>query len=335
MLFRSETVYATFMRDLPVFAKPQNASFSLVTSLFDKFKHPTVHRPRQIELYTPPLLIVPESSGKSPISPKSWIVRKPIVFSKSYYGFSAAGGKQADSAVALLHLITHTELFRYHVLMTSSRMAAERRTFLKETIENFPFPKIDALTEPQRERILNLSNQLEVSPNKPWHVINEFIFDLYGLNGYDRQIVKDTLAVAQPFKESRDRANTSPNRDERKEFYAELKRLLTPSFSITNEIVSIDEVEIITRDISSSWHFFVVSSSSSISRQIQTVQKRLISQVAEEANKTGCSRVIVHGDRNLFIGILSQYRYWTLSRARICALDIQRHHLDTFPIGRT
>ena len=132
---------ATFMRDVPVFAKPQNASFSLVTSLFDKFKHPTVHIPRQLELYTPPLLSVPESSGKSPISPKSWIVRKPIVFSKSYYGFSAAGGKQADSAVALLHLITHTELFRYHVLMTSSRMAAERRTFLKETIENFPFPK--------------------------------------------------------------------------------------------------------------------------------------------------------------------------------------------------
>lgn len=326
---------ATFMDGLPVFAKPPNASFSLTVFLLGKFKHSTAHMPRKIDLYTPPLLIVPESPGKSSFSPKSWIVREPIVFRSSYYGFSASGSKEADLAIALLHLITHTELFRYHVLMTSSKLGAERRTFLKNDIEDFPFPKIDELPETQRERILNLSNQLEALPNKPWDAINAFIFDLYGLDEYDRQIVKDTLAIAQPYKESRDRANTSPNRDERRGFYAELKRLLTPSFSITNEIVSVDEVEIITRDVNSSWHFFIVSSSSSLSHPIQTAQKKLIPQVAEEANKTGCSRVIVHGDGNLFIGILSQYRYWTLSRARICALDIQRHHLDAFPIRRT
>jgi hypothetical protein len=219
--------------------------------------------------------------------------------------------------------------------MTSSKLGAERRAFLKNNIENFPFPIVNDLPEIQREQILNLSNQLETLSDKPWQAINDFIFDLYGLDEYDRQIVKDTLAVAQPFKESRDRANASPNKNERREFYTELKRLLTPSFSITNEIVSIDEVEIRTQDISPSWHFFVVSSSSSPSRQIQAAQKKLISQIAEEANKTGCSRVIVHGDGNLFIGTLSQYRYWTLSRARICALEIQRHHLDIFPIGRT
>jgi hypothetical protein len=145
--------------------------------------------------------------------------------------------------------------------------------------------------------------------------------------------VKDTLAVAQPYKESRDKANEPPNRDERREFYSELKRLLTPSFSITNEEVSIDEIEIKAQDINSCWHFFAVSSS--LSSQIQIAQKKLISKIAEEANKTGCSRVIVHGEGILFIGILNQYRYWTLSRARICALDIQRHHLDIFPIGRT
>jgi hypothetical protein len=324
---------ATFMQGLPVFIKPPEGSFSLSLSILDRFNLPTAHMPRRIDLYTPPLLIVPESPGKSSISPKSWIIRKPIVFSKSYYGFSAFGSKEADSTVALLYLITHAELFRYHVLMTSSRMAAERRTFLKETIDNFPFPIIDALTESQRERILKLSNQLESSPKKPWDAINAFIFDLYGLDEYDRQIVKDTLAVAQPYKESRDKANEPPNRDERREFYSELKRLLTPSFSITNEEVSIDEIEIKAQDINSCWHFFAVSSS--LSSQIQIAQKKLISKIAEEANKTGCSRVIVHGEGILFIGILNQYRYWTLSRARICALDIQRHHLDIFPIGRT
>ena len=331
---------ATFMLDVPVFIKPSDGMFSMDVSLLEKFKRPTAHMPRKIDLYTPPLLIVPESPGKSSFSPKSWIARESIVFRSSYYGFSASGSNEADLAIALLHLITHSELFRYHVLMTSSKLGAERRAFLKNNIENLPFPKINALSKTQRKSILKLSNELETSLDKPWYAINESIFDLYGLDEYDRQVVKDSLEVAQPFKESRDRANAFPCRNERRAFYAELQRFLAPSFSVTNEIVSIEEVdEIKTQEINSSWHFFVVSSSSSsssssLSQPIQTVLKKLISQIAEEANKTGCSKVIVHGDGYLFVGIISQYRYWTLSRARLCAMDIQRHHLDTFPIGR-
>ncbi len=62
---------------------------------------------------------------------------------------------------------------------------------------------------------------------------------------------------------------------------------------------------------------------------------RLISKITKEANKTGCSRAIVHEEGRLLVGILGQYRYWTLSRARLCALDILRHHLDEFPVGKS
>lgn len=325
---------ASFMQSLPVFAKPPNDAFSIDVSRMSKFKNPKVHRPRRIELYSPPLLIVPEAPGSSLFSPKSWIVRESAVFSKSYYGFSASGDSEANLIIALLHLLTHTELFRYHVLMTSSRMGAERRTFLKENIENFPFPKIDTLSNQQQKRALLLSNQLESAYNKPWEEINSFIYNLYGLDEYDRRVVKDTLEVAEPFSESRNRANTSPNTDRRNTFYAELQRMLTPSFAITNETVSVNEVVIPERDIRSSWYFFAVTSSKG-SIEIETEHKRLISRIVEEANKTGCSRVVVHENGSLIVGIIGQYRYWTPSRARLCALDILRHHLDAFPIGRS
>jgi len=181
---------ARFMIGLPNFIPPANGEFSVDVSLMPKFKRSKVHAPRCMELYTPPLIIVPESPGSSMFKPKSWVVRVPIVFSKSYYGFSAHGSEEADWIMALLHLITHSYLFRYYVLMTSSRMGAERRTFLKENIESFPFPTINTLSKRQRQRTVKLSGQLETAFKKPWKEINDFIFDLYGLDEYDRQVVK-------------------------------------------------------------------------------------------------------------------------------------------------
>lgn len=325
---------ASFMRGLPNFIAPEDDAFMIDTSLFPKFMHSTAHMPRCIELYTPPLLVVPESPGSSLVSPKSWILRKQTVFSSSYYGFSAHGNKDSNLVLALLHLLTHSELFRYHVLMTSSKIGAERRSFLKANIESFPFPIIDNLSKQQYQTALDLSKQLETESGKPWKAINNYIFKLYGLDEYDRQVVKDTLEVAAPYKEARDRANNVPSVDDRTAFYAELQRLLAPSFAITNEAISIEEVKIWDQDLFSPWYFFSIYSPAAGVNLTQTTQRKLISQITKEANKSGCSRSIVHGDRYLLIGIVGQYRYWTLSRARLCASDILRHHLDIFPIGR-
>ena len=325
----------SFMRELLDFIPPDSNSFFVDTSVLIKFMHRTVHRSRNPELYAPPLLIVPESPGSSLNSPKSWVVLNPVVFSKSYYGFSANGSRVADCAIALLHLITHSEMFKYYVLMTSSRMGAERRTFLKESIDKFPFPVLDQFSEDQRRRSIELSKQLETASDKPWREINDFIFDLYGLDKYDRQAVMDTLEIAPPYKEARDRANGIPTRKEREAFYAELQRLLAPSFAVTDETVTAYEVVAKRSDILAPWYFFAISASNSPPVLSQATQKRLIAQISQTATETGCSRVIVHEDGALLVGIIGQYRYWTLSRARLCALDILRNHLDVFPLGRS
>jgi len=326
---------AAFMNDLLDFTPPSNDEFSVDMSLLHNFPYSTALRPRNAKLYTPPMLIVPESPGNSRFSPKSWVLKTPVVFNKSYYGFSAHGSKEPDMAIALLHLITHADLFRYHVLMTSSRMGAERRTFLKGNLENFPFPAIDLFPESQRQQAIQLSLQLETAASKPWEEINDFIFDLYGLDKYDRQVIKDTLEVAPPYKKARDRANNAPAKKDRNAFYAELHRMLAPSFSVTDETVAIDGIEFAKQEFQSPWHFFTISSSSTTTCLTQAAVKELISQITEEANKTGCSRVIVHEVGRLLVGIIGQYRYWTLSRARLCALDILRYYLDVFPLGRS
>lgn len=125
--------------------------------------------------------------------------------------------------------------------------------------------------------------------------------------------MKDTLEVAVPFKEARDRANAPPLETERNAFYIELQRLLAPSFNITHETVSIDEIEIARQDILLPWYFFAVSLPATSASLTQSTQKRLISQITKEANKTGCSRIVVHEKGRLLVGIIGQYRYWTLT----------------------
>ena len=326
---------ATFMRDLPNFEVPSSDAFAVDVSLLQRFDRPTLHRPRCIELYSSPVLIVPESPGSSPTSPKSWIVNEPIVFSKSYYGFSAHDSEHPQLVVALLHLITHSELFSYYVLMTSSRMGAERRTFLKENLESFRFPIIDDLSVRRKQQVINLSRQLEAEGMKGLAEIDDFVFDLYGFDEYDRQVVKDTLGVSAPFQLARERANSGPTKADRKAFYSELQRLLNPSFSVTDETVLIEEVEIRKEDGYLPWHFFAVSATHRSKSITQEAQKGLILRIVEEANRSGCSKVVVQGEGSLLIGITGQYRYWTLSRARLCALDLLRHHLSVFPIERS
>lgn len=326
---------APYMLDEPDFAPPANSAFSIDLASLSKFKFSEAHRPREPELYNPPMLIVPESPGQSPFSPKSWIARNKILFNSSYYGFSAHGNKWGTEGLSFLHLITHSDLFKYHVYMTSSKMAAERRAFLKSDLENFPFPVIDQLPSTQRRQAISLSEQLESADVKPWKEINEFIFDLYGMDKYDRQVIKDTLEVAAPYKTERERANVAPSKVDRDAFYTELQQSLTPYFTVTNEEVAIDELSITKPDRTPSWYFFTITSKTNSSDIATISHNAFISQIVAEANKTGCSRVNVHEEGSLLVGIIGQYRYWTLSRARLCALNIIRHHLDVFPLRGT
>lgn len=291
----------------------------------------TLHMPRRKGLYQSPLLIVPEAPGQPGETAKSWVTENAVAFRKSYYGFSASGSKMEQETVRLLHLLTHSKLLTYHLLMTSSRMGAERRTFLKADLESFPFPDTARLPLPQQARIRELSQRLENAQHKPWSEINEFIFDLYGLNEYDRQVVTDTLEVCSPFSESRQRASCPPTCQERKTFYAHLERLVAPSFDVTGEMVVVEELSASATFQPCPWHFFAVSTERA-SQCGRTQIGALIREATREADRTGASRVIIHGEGVLFAGVLAQYRYWTPSRARLCALDILHNHMDAFPV---
>jgi hypothetical protein len=60
-----------------------------------------------------------------------------------------------------------------------------------------------------------------------------------------------------------------------------------------------------------------------------------IAKVMRVASETSASRVVATvPNGGIVLGLLNQYRFWTLSRARLCALHIAREHLDAaFPLN--
>jgi hypothetical protein len=101
----------------------------------ENHRRKTAHMPRHEWLYQQPLLIIPQSPGERRDSPKSYLsTAKPICFSQSYYGFSAAGHPHGDVLVSLLYLITHSLLFNYFCLIVSSRLAGCGKTNVSQSI---------------------------------------------------------------------------------------------------------------------------------------------------------------------------------------------------------
>ena len=325
------------LKNLTPAAHPEK-SFCLDINKLPFFSLKTLRFPKNENLYKPPLLIVPKSPGANISSPKSFIAREPIAFCTSYYGFSAHGHPRGNILVSFIHLITHSSLFWYYILMVSPSIGAERRTFLKSDLEKFPIPDFNEFSESQYKRVLQLSKQLENDNEKPWDEINTFIWGLYGLDKTDWQIILDTLSVCWPFKDSRDLACRYPLKDEISSFYSCLKEIISPYFKITKEDIEILPIKLKSNKKASScpWIFFsILSNSNNFSLSFEDEEKILIDQALTEADRSGCSRVVVRSKGKLLVGILGQYRYWTLSRARLCALHIIRHHLDVFPIGRS
>jgi hypothetical protein len=60
----------------------------------------------------------------------------------------------------------------------------------------------------------------------------------------------------------------------------------------------------------------------------------LISSLMAEATRSAASRVVMPlPDGGLIIGLINKRRFWTRSRARLCALHIAREHLAAaFPL---
>ena len=325
-------VSAKHLLDLPDFEPPESGfeiDFARLDRWENKHDRKTANRPREAELYQAPLVIIPQAPGETRERPKAYLSENnPVAFSKSYYGYSTANHRDADSLACLLYLIVHSELWQHFYLTHSSRIGASYRTILKEELDTFPFVDVAGLSPVQTQEVRMLAKQLISSATKPWNEIDKFVFDLYGLSSHDIGVVRDTIRFGAPYRSARDPAARPPQQPDRDQFCRYIEDMLQPFLKGAIGKLCVQPVDTSTDTWNPSWRFITLT----LAGLPFEPSSALLSKVMRQANRTAASRVIMvlpqqHG---LLIGLLNQLRFWSLSRARLCGLHIVRQHLGAF-----
>lgn len=288
----------------------------------------TAYWPKAEALYQPPLVIVPQAPGDDHDKPRAYLSNQPLAFSQSFYGYSCANHPASETLAALLYLLPHSQLFAYHCAMTSWRLGFGRQTINKEDIDAIPFPDVTTLPAATTRRLQTLARRLREDATKPWDDINDCLFALYGLDADQREVIRDTLFSAAVYRRAGQEALHRTTRDTRAPFLNALHEHLAPFFTVARQSIEVGELPRQTSDASQPWHFITVT----LTGLPATVNAALLGAAMQEADRTGASRVIIHLPHSggLLIGLLNQRRWWTPTRARLCAQEIAQKHLDAF-----
>lgn len=293
-----------------------------------RFTDATVHKPRTPEIYQPPLVIISQSPGadRSKVRARLALDPIPIAFNESFFGYSSNGHPAAQDIARYLFVVASSDLFVYYQLMTSAKFGVERRVIYEEDVADFPVIPFDTLSETQLVEIRQLSNAVCEDPATPtWTELNQWVFDLYGIDSSDQQVISDTLATRMPYAKAQQFADAAPHDQDVERFANKVASLLAV-------FLGQKQGEIVGRSrlaTSASWRFIDLVGGTF--EGDATKHSAIVELFKTLAHNEGATRVILQqGERRLCVGMLAQQRYWTDSRARLCALDILRHHKDVF-----
>ena len=136
--------------------------------------------------------------------------------------------------------------------------------------------------------------------------------------------MRDTWEVRNPHDELGRRGSAAPSKEETDVFTKHVLKALAPFAKRVGSRLQMSSIQMIA---DSSYCFFMLHRAQS---KFVPTPEILWDSILEVASKTGASRIVRVDDDQLVIGILNQYRYWTISRARLLAADILRDYFSMF-----
>lgn len=292
----------------------------------DRFTAMKLHRLADPNIFQPPLVLINQGFGKSPksIRARLYLGKAPLVYRFNFYGFSCAGHPRAQQLAKYLFCIVNSDLFGYYTLQASAKFGVERRTLYVEDIEEFPI--FHDLTDRQYAEVEKVADALDPEDAASWHAMNHCINRLYGLTVADEQVIQDTLATMMPYKDAQLKGRSPADRTEIKAFGVQLKKLLQPFFDPDGETVRVTPIDLPAKG----WVAFDIATREIGDSKGLDVASELATNIADDEGASRIFQPVAPG--HLRVVLRNQYRYLTLSRARLCALDAMREHGTVFPI---
>ena len=278
-----------------------------------------------------PVVCIRRGPGETRDNSKSHrLAQRKMAFSKNFFGYTAYWHKESVLLCALLHVIAHSQLFQHFSFMRSAQMGARKRILDKSDIDSFPFPDIDKLTKEQREEAVRLASMLDAKGERNWNTLDAYVGGLFGLTKAEQQVVTDTVTFNGPYAIVRKQAMRSVPPDEAATFVRTLEQAIQPFFKAVGQKVKADLVPRLEGDWQQPWAFVTLL----LDGDTWVPSDKLITSLVGEASASAASRLVMPlPEGGLIIGLLNKRRFWTLSRARLCALHIAEEHLERcFPV---
>ena len=189
---------ARFLHGLP-FLEPQSgfSPFVVPTDL-PVFRSLLARRPRARGVYSAPLLLVKEAITRDHAGRVATAVADTdTVFTKSFFG--ARFDENDREAACLLAGVLGSSLASWFFLMTASDYGIWRRRVKLADVKRLRVPEVGAaLRSNAGRRIVALVQRLrrEAVKEEDWHLLDEAVFDLYGLSADHRIMIPDGLTCA-------------------------------------------------------------------------------------------------------------------------------------------
>jgi SAM-dependent methyltransferase len=314
---------------LPFIESTDQFAFGVDVLKLDRLVKPAFERPREREDFYGPLVLLKASPGERRARGRAWLCADDVAYEQMFHGFSGHGRGDGLDLTRYLHLIAHSEIWMYHALLTSPEFGAERRKILLDDLRRLPVIPWADLSTDQMAVVRELSKRLLAKDAEVFPAIDQFFAGLYHLKPRDMEVIRDTLSVELPFRSVRAKASAAPSRKQQREFRMRMEGVLRPFFKRLGQTVSVDLPAV--RGVTEDCPFSVVRITNERLLALEA-EDDIARQALELANRTGASMAIIETDtpRTCFVGILNHARYWTASRARLCAVRILREGMGPF-----
>jgi len=320
---------ASFLKGLPNLTSVEPGVFVVPLEELPLFELDALSRPRTRDCYEAPLVLMKQAPGSNRHNAWAVLSFSDVAYNRSFHGYSARSHADGKTLCRYIHLFSHTYLRMYFALCTKARFGAERRVLDKADLDDCPIFPFEKLSAEQRQTVAQLSKRLLARDLTVFDEIDTFFGGLFGLDGRDMEVVRDTVEVAMPYIESRDRACNPPRPAERERFRKRLESILRPFFKVTGDE---PQVELWKPDAaflqnSAPFGLLLISKRGTTMPAPDGLFRDVLLKLAED---TGSTRIIQQVEGGLLVALLNQYRYWTPSRARLLGAELVREHLDVF-----
>jgi hypothetical protein len=315
---------AGFLRGLPNLKSVEKGEFFVDVQQLSKFQRPTLHRTRKRNNYAQPLVLMKQSPGTDRSGCGALLCLDDVAFNRNFYGYSTHGHPFEKPLAQYLFLFCHSILWIHYALTTAPIFGSERRIIYKTDFDDCPIIPFEKLSAEQRQAVVRLSDRLIARDLTVFDEIDAFFGNLFGLDSKDMEVVRDTVEVAMPYIESRERACNPPPPKDRECFRKRLESILRPFFKVTDDE---PHIELLKSQPLAPFGLLLISKRGTKLPAPDTFFREALLKLA---NDTGSTRIIQEVEGGLVVALLNQYRYWTPSRARLLGAELVREHLDVF-----